>query len=124
MTRSRADVLLRGEDSGGRIALVEMKVEAGFAGPPKHTHELWDEGFYVVEGEVAIQVAEQTLMATPGMFAFAPRTVPHTFANPGDKDARMLVLLTPAGFERYIAGEEDRKSGAARVAAWIRKADR
>ena len=115
---------MRGEDSGGRLALVEMVVEAGFAGPPKHVHELWDEGFYVLEGELSVQVGDQTFRATRGMFAFAPRTVAHTFANPSEKDARMLVVLTPAGFERYLAGEEDMKAGAARVAAWTQGDDR
>jgi hypothetical protein len=33
VTRPPIEVLLRGEDSGGRLALVEMAVEAGFAGP-------------------------------------------------------------------------------------------
>jgi uncharacterized cupin superfamily protein len=98
-------VLLHGADSGERLGLVEMPVEAGFGGPPLHTHELWDEGFYVLEGEVTIQTADDVVTATPGMFAFAPRGVAHTFSNRTNTDARILVLFTPAGFERYLAGE-------------------
>jgi len=95
-------VVLRGEDSGGRLALVEMIVAAGFAGPPLHVHESWDEGFYVLEGEVTIQVGEDVRTATAGMFAFAARETPHTFANRSRKEARILITLTPAGFERYL----------------------
>jgi quercetin dioxygenase-like cupin family protein len=82
-----------------------MPVEARFGGPPLHTHELWDEGFYVLEGEVTIQAGDDVVKATPGTFAFAPRGVARTFSNRTDTDARILVLFTPAGFERYLAGE-------------------
>jgi hypothetical protein len=34
---------------------------------------------------------------------FAPRGVPHTYANLGDAPARQLIVCTPAGFERYFA---------------------
>lgn len=102
-------VLLRGEDSGERLGLVEMAVDTGFSGPPLHTHQLWDEGFYVLGGEVSIQVGDDVVTATPGTFAFAPRGVAHTFSNPTGADARILVVFTPAGFERYLAGEIARK---------------
>ncbi len=49
-------VLLRGEDSGGRLAVVDIVVQAGFAGPPLHVHLLWDESFYVIEGEITVQI--------------------------------------------------------------------
>jgi len=70
-----------------------------------------------LEGKVTIQAGDQVVTATRGMFAFAPREVPHTFANLSGKDARILVVLAPAGFERYLAGEEDRDRATARVEA-------
>jgi hypothetical protein len=33
---------------------------------------------------------------------FASAGTPHTFANLGDHDARLLITLTPAGFEPYF----------------------
>lgn len=102
MARQSVEVLLRGEASEGRLALVEMSVPARSAGPPLHIHESWDEGFYVLEGDVAIQVGDTLQAATTGMFAFAARDTPHTFANLGTEEARILVVLTPAGFERYL----------------------
>jgi quercetin dioxygenase-like cupin family protein len=102
MALQPVEVLLRGEASGGRLALVEMAVPARSTGPPLHVHETWDEGFYVLEGELAVQVGDAPRRAMTGMFAFAPRGTPHTFANLGADDARILVVLTPAGFERYL----------------------
>ena len=35
--------------------------------------------------------------------AFAPRGVPHPYANLSDAPAHQLIIRTPAGFERYFA---------------------
>ena len=37
------------------------------------------------------------------LLAFAPRGVPHTYANQSGAEARALIVCTPAGFERYFA---------------------
>lgn len=104
--RPPLDVLLRGDESGGRLALVEMDIPAGSAGPPLHVHETWDEGFYVVAGEITFQAGDRRVTAQPGMFVFAPRGTPHAFANLSGADARLLLVLTPAGFERYAESGE------------------
>lgn len=57
------------------------------------------------ECEVRIQAGEEVVTATPGTFAFAPRGVAHTFSNPTKADARILIIFTPAGFKRHLAGE-------------------
>jgi hypothetical protein len=33
---------------------------------------------------------------------FKPRGIPHTFWNAGDEPARLLELISPAGFENYF----------------------
>ena len=37
-----------------------------------------------------------------GELAFAPRNVPHPFANLSGAEARTLIICTPTGFERYF----------------------
>jgi hypothetical protein len=37
-----------------------------------------------------------------GTFAFAARGLAHTFANRTEREARLLVLCAPAGFEKYF----------------------
>ncbi len=99
-------VLLRGDESGGRLALAEIDVPSGSSGPPLHVHERWDEGFYMLAGEITFQTGDQRVTAHPGMFVFAPRETPHTFANLSGSDARMLMVMTPAGFEHYLESGE------------------
>jgi quercetin dioxygenase-like cupin family protein len=95
-------VLLRSEESGGAVSVIESVVPAGFPGPPLHLHD-FDEAFYVIEGELTFQVEDQLVTKGPGELAFAPRNVPHTFANRSGAEARYVLVCTPAGFERYFA---------------------
>jgi quercetin dioxygenase-like cupin family protein len=100
--RPPIDVRLRGEDSEGRLAVIETVVPAGFGGPPLHLHPEFDEGFYVLEGELTYQLGDDLITAGPGSFAFAQRGTAHTFANLSGEQARHLILCSPAGFERYF----------------------
>jgi len=94
-------VLLRGEDSDGKVAVVDNDVAAGFGGPPLHHHD-FDEAFYVIEGELTFQLGDERFTRRAGELAFAPRGAHHTFANLSGADARTLIVITPAGFERYF----------------------
>jgi quercetin dioxygenase-like cupin family protein len=98
----RIDVLVRGEQSGARIAVMENRVGAGFAGPHLHHHD-FDELFYVLDGELTFQLGDEVITRRAGELAFAPRGVHHTFANHSGAEARTLIVCTPAGFERYFA---------------------
>ena len=48
-------VLLTGEDTEGRFALIENENPPG-VGPPPHVHRNEDEAFHVLEGRVAFEV--------------------------------------------------------------------
>lgn len=95
-------VRLRQEQTDGSLGLVEQKIPAGYPGPAMHVHPDFDETFYVIDGEIALRVGEDPFVAPGGSVAFVPRGTPHTFANPGTAPARLLVLVTPAGFEAYF----------------------
>jgi quercetin dioxygenase-like cupin family protein len=62
----------------------------------------FEEGFYVLEGELTFQLGEELLTATRGQFAFARGGMVHTLANLADTPARYLLIVTPGGFERYF----------------------
>jgi quercetin dioxygenase-like cupin family protein len=96
----RTNVLLRSEQSGGHVSMIEIVVPAHNAGPPLHTHD-FDEAFYMLEGELIFQVEDELTTKRVGELAFAPRNVAHALANDSDADARYLLVCTPAGFERH-----------------------
>jgi quercetin dioxygenase-like cupin family protein len=99
--RAPVKVLLRSEQSGEQIAVMDNIVGAGFPGPPLHHHD-FDETFYVLEGELTFQLEDENFTRKRGELAFAPRNVPHTFANLIGSEARYLLVCTPAGFERFF----------------------
>jgi mannose-6-phosphate isomerase-like protein (cupin superfamily) len=69
-------------------------------GPPPHIHMREDESFWVPEGEFSVLLGERTLRAGPGTFVYVPEGTLHTYRNIGNTPGRMIVLLTPGGFER------------------------
>ena len=56
----------------------------------------------MVEGELTFQLGEEVVARSAGELAFAPRGVAHTYANLSGAPARALLVITPAGFERYF----------------------
>src|SRR5215217_7868327 len=53
------------------------------------------------EGEARFQIGEETIEASAGSFVFGPKDVPHTYTVDSGP-ARILFLLSPAGFEEFI----------------------
>jgi quercetin dioxygenase-like cupin family protein len=89
-----------GRNTGGHYGLVEVTALAGAPGPPPHIHESEEEACYVVEGELKVLIGDRTLQAGAGTFVLVPRGTVHTFSNPTLQPARVLVIVSPAGFEK------------------------
>jgi quercetin dioxygenase-like cupin family protein len=98
-----ARFMLGGERTEGRVAVVEHPIGPRSLAAPMHTHTHEDEYTYVVEGRVGVQIGDRTLEAAPGDMVFKPRGVPHAFWNATDEPARVLEIISPAGFESYFA---------------------
>jgi mannose-6-phosphate isomerase-like protein (cupin superfamily) len=95
-----AEVKASAADTGGLYTLLEITAPPGLQ-TPLHVHYREDEGFYVLEGTVTIQVGEETVELGPGQHAFGPRDIPHRFTV-GPDGARMIWVLTPSGFEDFV----------------------
>lgn len=91
-----------GESTGGAFAVVEHPVEPGVIVEP-HTHAKEDELSIVTEGTIWARVGDEEIEAHAGSYVWKPRGVLHTFWNPGPEPARLIELISPAGFERFFA---------------------
>ena len=91
-----------GEHGGGSMSLSETNLAPGFPGPVPHWHESFVDCFWVLEGVLTLRLGEETVRAGAGTFALVPPSAVHTFSNPGDERVRLLNLMTPGGFERYL----------------------
>lgn len=93
-------IKVAGEDVGDRFSVAEHWCPAGF-GPPPHVHHEEDETFVILEGAVTGVCGGRPFRAEAGATVFLPRGVPHAFTVAGERPARMMVVATPAGFERF-----------------------
>ncbi len=90
-----------GTDTGGAFALVEARVPPG-GGPPPHRHTREDEAFYLLEGELEFHADGQSFRAGPGAWITLAKGSLHRFRNLSDRDARLLILVAPAGLEQFF----------------------
>jgi quercetin dioxygenase-like cupin family protein len=93
---------LTGEATGGTFAIVEHPLAPGTLAAPMHTHTREDEFSFVIEGEVGVRFGDREMVATAGSYIVKPRGIPHTFWNAADRPARLLEIISPAGFEGYF----------------------
>ncbi len=91
-----------GDQTQGLFSIVEHPMEPRALAAPMHRHSREDECSYVIEGRVGAQLGDEVLEAGPGAYIFKPRDQWHTFWNAGDEPARILEIITPAGFEKYF----------------------
>jgi len=94
----------RAETTGGTVTALE-NIVAPDQGSVLHLHIREDEMFYVLEGLLHFRAGESTFDAPTGSLVFVPRGTPHQLRNIGDDPARLLVMFTPAGMERFFEGQ-------------------
>lgn len=99
-------VLLGGQDTAGRYALIDMLIPAG-GGPPPHRHD-FEEMFHVLEGEIEVKLRDDApAVARAGETVNVPANAPHAFRNATDGPVRLLCMVSPAGLEEYFAAFGD-----------------
>ena len=92
---------LRGDETNGALAAFESIAPSG-EGPPLHVHRHEDEIWYALAGAFRIKLGGEVRDAPPGTFVFIPRGVTHTWQSVGDAPGRLLVILAPAGLDRFF----------------------
>ncbi len=85
----------------GSISIVEHPFGPGALVPP-HIHTREDEISYVIEGEIGFRSSDRELTLAAGGYIVKPRGELHAMWNAGPAPARMIEIITPAGFERYF----------------------
>ena len=83
---------VKAEPGSADFALFESSPPPGVPGAPPHVHHSYDEAWFIIEGTVEFVLNDRRERLEAGGFAFAPRGVVHSFANPGPAEARMLVI--------------------------------
>jgi quercetin dioxygenase-like cupin family protein len=94
-----ARFLVSSEESRGAWSLVELKESPGYH-TNLHRHNHTDEAFYVLEGVLTVNLGGKISDYPAGSYVLIPRGTPHAQGNRGKVPARVLLTMTPGGFER------------------------
>jgi quercetin dioxygenase-like cupin family protein len=92
---------LWGRDTGGALSIVEHPFPVGALVPP-HLHTREDEYSIVTEGEIGFRSGDREVVLGPGGYITKPRGELHTMWNAGRAPARMIEVISPAGFENFF----------------------
>lgn len=93
-------ILLSGEDTAGKMCLIDMYVPPG-GGPGSHRHD-FEETFAITKGEIDLTVRGEPISAEAGETIHIPANAPHMFTNTTDRSARMFCICEPAGQEEFF----------------------
>ena len=91
--------LASSEETGGAWSLVELKEMPGYK-TNLHRHNYTDEAFYVLEGVLTAKINDKTSEYPAGSYVLIPRGTPHAQGNRGKVPVKVLLTMTPGGFER------------------------
>ena len=97
-------ILATALETNGRVSIFDSQLPSGNEAP-WHFHEVDDEIFYIVSGELEFRVAQERIIARPGDLVIAGPGVPRSFKALAD--SHVIVINAPAGpsegFIREIA---------------------
>ncbi len=92
---------LSSEETNGEMTVMEFHAPKNF-GPPLHRHDVEDELFYIIDGEIWFSCGDAEAVHTTGAVVWLPRARPNTF-QVRSETAQVLQVSTPAQFERFVA---------------------
>lgn len=103
---SEIHVLLEKDGTGGEMGMFTSRFQ-GPGGPPLHVHEDAAEAFYLLEGSAELVSGDQRMELAAGQVAFVPKGMDHTFHMTEEDGGKILVIVTPGGFEGFFAATRD-----------------
>jgi quercetin dioxygenase-like cupin family protein len=100
---------LFGEQTNGMVSVVEHPFPVGSLVPP-HIHTQEDEYSIVTQGAIGFRSGEREVVLEAGGYITKPRGEVHAMWNAGQTPARMIEIISPAGFEHFFWGLTDQLS--------------
>lgn len=89
------------EQTKGQYSLMEQLMPSS-AGPPPHVHDHGDEVFYILDGEMQMQLGDQVITGSKGQLVRIPAGTTHAFVVTSET-ARVLNFYVPAGLDLQVA---------------------
>lgn len=97
----RITVRVSSLQTNGVFAVVESIAAPGCA-VPLHLHRNEEEHLVIVTGRYRFQLEDEVFEQSAGTSVTVPKGAHHSWRNISDQPGRMVVTLTPGGFENCI----------------------
>ena len=94
-----ARYLASSADTNGAWSVVELTEKPGYK-TRLHRHIHTDEAYYVLEGVLTARIADKTYELPAGSYILIPHGTPHAQGNLGKVPVKVLLTVTPSGFEQ------------------------
>ena len=95
------EILITAEMADGKSStLIQTSPPGG--GPPPHRHTNEDETFFVLKGEYEFLYNGEWHKVGESETVYGTRGSVHTFRNAGSTTGKILIFVTPGGFEKYL----------------------
>lgn len=92
-------MLASSAETKGAWSLVELIEMPGYH-TNLHRHNHTEEAFYVLEGVLTVKMQGKISDYPAGSYVLIPRGTPHAQGNRGSVPVKLLLTMTPGGFER------------------------
>ncbi|AHM62804.1 cupin [Flammeovirgaceae bacterium 311] len=96
-----AIIKIYGTSTNNAYSQLELIEFPGYS-TPLHLHPLSDEVFYIIEGTLTVYINGETQELQKGSILVIPKGTPHAQGNFTDRKVRVLITLSPSGFENFF----------------------
>src|SRR5215217_1530544 len=104
-------ILLKGDETQGKFSLIEMSFPSDKEkGITMHKHTREHVIIYVIEGSFLIEYGNGHIKGIPGISIKLEKNIKHSYKKIGSGQGRLLMLFSPAGFEKYFKDLESSSS--------------
>lgn len=92
-------------ESNGLKSVIEIELQPTGEGPPPHYHKAYTETFYILEGELSIQLGKELKILQTGETCTVNKYQQHTFRNDSSSAVKIQVTVKPGheGFENALS---------------------
>ncbi len=94
-------LLLRSADSPSQMSAMVVDVPPGGFVPP-HSHDREEEGYFVLDGELALAIGAEERTLAQGDFGHVPPGTLHGYANRGERPVRFLAWTVGGPIDRFF----------------------
>jgi mannose-6-phosphate isomerase-like protein (cupin superfamily) len=108
--------------TGESCLVVATKVPPGAAGPPRHRHPV-DQTYFVVQGEITVELGAKTELAKTRSAVFIPAGLPHRNWNDGSEDEVHIEVIAPGVLPVQPLVEFDDLQDTSVQPAFVQEAD-